>query len=234
MLITILAVSPCAVYAEKQEKSEKHDKIIFSSFFIKFVDGTEFIDISEILAFARHVLAIVNGTTLATIKKLEKEYNLIFKHSFSTENPDEKIGFIWFKNEYHTLKWLRDYEKNHTLSVQEKTELREALTQACHHFAQFSANYIIEIEAAKSVMVKIIDEWSTLRKKPHSMLLQWSTLEGAERDALFKNMTSFEVFDIFLCDLLLFLKDLVHNCPKSYQKYQEQMKQQANGPKRTN
>lgn len=219
------------LHEEKAEPVEKHDKIIFDSFIINFVDGTQFINIKEILDFARHVLAIVNGAPLATVKKLHKDYNLSLKQTLDphiTENG--KVGLIWFDGSYRTLKWLREYEKNNVATP----EYKEALTQACHHFAQFSSDYIVEVEAAKGMMVKLIDQWSKLRNKPHTLLLDWSNLEGAERDALFSTMTSFEVFDIFLCDLLLFLKDLVHNCPKSYQKYQEQMKQNHNGPKRTN
>jgi len=216
---------------EKSESADKNDKILFSSVYIRFVDGTQFIDIGQMLNFARHMLAILNGAPIKIIKKLQKEYSLTLQHPFETHiSENEKTGFIWFDGSYRTLKWLREYEKNSPKTP----EYKEALTQACNHFIQFSADYVVEIETAKGIMVKIINEWSELRNKPNTLLLDWSNLEGAERDDLFKTMTSFEVFDIFLCDLLLFLKDLVHNCPKSYQKYQEQMKQSHNGPKRTN
>lgn len=211
--------------------AEKHEPVHFSSFFIKFIDGTDYIDIASIMSFAQHILLIVQGGNVEIIKKLQKEYNLEFPHSLDAYADQKgKVGMIWFKDNYYTLKELRDYEKDHAHDA----DFKKAIHAAAHHFERFSEDYVTEIESAKGIMVQIIEQWSKLRHKPTTMLLDWSKIDSMERDQLYATMTSFEIFDTFLVDLLLFLKDLVQNCPKSYQKYKEQMKQQQHGSERTN
>jgi hypothetical protein len=209
--------------------AEKHEPVHFSSFFINFIDGTSYIDIGSIFNFAQRILLIVQGGNVETIKKLQKEYNLTFPHALEEyADMKGKVGMIWFKDTYHTLKELRDYEKNNPHDA----EFTKALHHAGSHFEKFSEDYVTEIESAKGIMVQIIEQWSKLRHKPNTMLLDWSKVDSVERDALYETMTTFEIFDSFLVDLLLFLKDLVQNCPKSYQKYKEQAKQQPNGSER--
>jgi hypothetical protein len=224
-LLTLLLMSqPFICHAEK------HEPVHFSSFFIKFIDGTDYIDIGSIFNFAQHILLIVQGGNVDAIKKLQKEYNLVLPHALDDyADAKGKVGMIWFKDNYYTLKELRDYEKEHA----QDADFKKALHAAAHHFEKFSEDYVTEIESAKGIMVQIIEQWSKLRHKPETMLLDWSKIDNVEKDKLYETMTTFEIFDSFLVDLLLFLKDLVQNCPKSYQKYKEQMKQQ-HGSERTN
>ena len=210
--------------------AEKHEPVHFSSFFIKFIDGTDYIDIGSIFNFAQHILLIVQGGNINTIKKLQKEFNLTFPHELDAYADEKgKVGMVWFKDKYYTLKELRDYEKDHA----HDEDFTKALHHAGNHFEKFSEDYVTEIESAKGIMVQIIEQWSKLRHKPNTMLLDWSKIDNVEKDKLYETMTTFEIFDSFLVDLLLFLKDLVQNCPKSYQKYKEQVKQQ-HGSDRTN
>lgn len=206
--------------------AEKHDPVHFSSGFIKFIDGTSYIDIGSIFGFAQHILLILQGGNVEVIRKLQKEFELMFPHPLEEYvNSNNKVGMIWFKDGYYSLKELRDYEKDH----EHDEDVVTALHHAGNHFEKFSEDYVTEIESAKGIMVQIIEQWSKLRNKPHTMLLDWSKIDNVDRDKLYDTMTTFEIFDTFLVDLLLFLKDLVQNCPKSYQKYKEQMKQQQHG-----
>lgn len=215
--------------ANVQEKSD--DSVEFTSPFLALVDGTNLIDIKALRKFAQDILALVNGAPLKFIDHLQKEYTLILPEPIEQyANTTGKIGIIWFNNNYRTLKWLRAYEKQ----TPHDAHLKEALHTACQYFVIFSEQYIAEVEAAKGIMIEIIKEWCNLRKRPQSALLEWANVNGNERDALFKNMTNIEIFDNFTGDLLLFLKDLIRNCPKSYEKYQEEMKQHAHGANRTN
>lgn len=211
--------------------AEKHEPVHFNSFYINFIDGTPYIDIGSIFGFAQRILLIIQGGSLETIKQVQKEFNLNFPHPLEDYvDAKGKVGMIWFKDNYYSLKELRDYEKTHA----HDQDFTQALHYAETHFEKFSEDYVTEIESAKGIMIQIIEQWSKLRHKPSTMLLDWSKIDSFERDALYGTMTTFEVFDTFLVDLLLFLKDLVQNCPKSYQSYKEQMKQKQNGSERTN
>lgn len=188
---------------------------------LSFVDGTDYICIKEIFNFANNNINLIHGTTLEVALKLEKLYNLDLPEPIASYTHDNNhVGLIWFKDGYYSIKQLKEYEVTHP----NDPDLAQAVTHCCSHFEKFSEDYVAEIETAKAIMIKIIKSWSELRNRPDSLLLRWSQVSGSERDSLYKTMTSFAIFDIFLDDLLLFLKDLVQNCPKSHKQYREQHK----------
>lgn len=221
-LLALTMILGTTLYAT--EKQDKHDQPIkFDNFFISFIDGTEFVCIKSILEFGQRIVALMRKTPLEYAEKLQRVFNLDLPEPLDQHiDSSNRVGLVWFKGDYWGMKDLELYEKEHPYDP----DLANAVSRACENFERFSEEYVLEIEAAKGVMVQIIEQWSKLRNKPNSMLLGWSQVEGLERDSLYREMTSFAIFDGFLNDLLLFLKDLVRNCPKSYHKYQEQLKQQ--------
>lgn len=218
LLISLLTFSLAAT----EEKNGDHIK--FDSFVIKFIDGTPFIVISEIIHYAKNLFRLTKGTTAAEAAALYKEFSLPIEEPFEACADDKgRVGLVWFNGNYHTVKDLHAYEK----TDKDNPDLRAALTRACFCFEKLSESYVSHIEGAKSIMIKLIDQWCTLRNRPQSKMRDWAKIDRTEADSLYKNMTTFEIFDIFLDDLLLFLKDFMHNCPKSLHAYKEQLKQQA-------
>lgn len=210
----LLLVAPLTVEAKRVDLDSR---------LLKLVDGTEYIGIGEIFNFAGNIIGLLHGTHLKTALQLGKAYDLAFPEPLE-DYVDEngKVGMIWFKDRYATMKELAEYEKE----FPNDPELADAIERACHHFEKFSEDYVEEIETAKDIMIQIIANWAKLRERSDSMMLDWSKVEGQERDSLYKTMTTFKVFDTFLEDLLLFLKDLVQNCPKSHKNYRESLKKQ--------
>lgn len=223
-LLACSLIAGVTLYAN--DAVDKHDQpVYFDNFFISFIDGTNFINIQSILEFGQRLVALMRKSPVDYAEKLHKVFKLNLPHPLARHTEGSKVGLVWFKDAYWGTKDLRAYEKSNP----NDPALKAALTHACSHFERFSEEYVGEIDAAKGIMIQIITQWSELREKPTSMLLDWSKVEGLERDSLYGTMTTFEIFDTFLSDLLLFLKDLVRNCPKSYHKYQEQLKQARHG-----
>lgn len=214
MLGMLLLAAPVTTQAKRVD---------LDSTLLKLVDGTEYIGIGEIFNFAGNIINLLHGAHLKTALQLQKAYGLHFPEPIEEYvGENGKVGMIWFRDHYATMKELAEYEQEHP----EDPELIDAIERACGHFEKFSEDYVEEIETAKDIMIKIIANWAKLRERPDSMMLDWSEVEGQERDSLYKTMTTFEVFDTFLEDLLLFLKDLVQNCPKSHKYYRESLKKQ--------
>ncbi len=209
------------------DSTDKHDQPVqFDNFFISFIDGTDFINIKSILEFGQRLVALMRKSPLDYAQRVQKVFKLNMQHPLADHvDAGNRVGLVWFKGAYWGTKELQNYEKNNP----HDPELAAALNHACSHFERFSEEYVAEVDAAKGVMIQLITQWSALRNKPDTMLLDWSKVEGLERDSLYSTMTTFEIFDNFLGDLVLFLKDLVRNCPKSYHKYQEQLKQPHHG-----
>jgi hypothetical protein len=203
---------------------KERDYVVLDSFVIKFIDGTNLINIAEIIHYAKNLFRLTKGTTPAEATALFKEYNLPIHGRFEDyADKHGRVGLIWFKGNYWSIKDLRAYEMKNP----NDPDLPAALIEAQSCFERLSESYVAHIETGKHIMIKLIDQWSHLRSRPNSLLCNWSKIDHTESESIRKNMTTFEIFDTFLADLLLFLKDFMHNCPKSLHAYKEQLKQQT-------
>lgn len=198
--------------------------IRLESALLSLVDGTEFIGIGEIFKFAGiNIFGILHGLPIKTALELQEAYHLDFPESLENHvNEKGRVGLIWFKDGYINLKQLIKLEQENLDDPALQNDVKHALINACNHFEKLSEDYVVEIEASKDIMVKIIANWSRLRNRPDSLLLAWSKFNPEDKEAMLRTMTSVKVFDTFLDDLLLFLKDLIQNCPKSHKMYREQ------------
>ena len=205
---------------------DRHDHVKFDSLVIRLIDGTSLVDVAEIVHYAKNLFRLSKGTTCAEATALFKEYNIPIDHPFEQyANEKGHIGLVWFHGNYHTMKDMRTLEKQYAGSP----ELAGALWQIIDLFDKLSANYITEIEAGKHIMIKLIDQWSRLRNRPNTLLLNWANIDTPETEGLHVTMATFEIFDTFVNDLMLFLKDFINNCPKSKEAYLKQQTHESTG-----
>jgi hypothetical protein len=94
--------------------------------------------------------------------------------------------------------------------------LQELLTRAKADFIVQSNAFIESGRGSKNITTILIEEDCLKRNRPDSLLLEWSkTKEGQESTMFEKQITSFGLYYHFLTDLVNFLLDLTHSCPKA-------------------
>jgi hypothetical protein len=193
--------------------------VVFTSPVLKLVDA--FVNIREIFEFAKNVICLIHGAKgIAQAQQLAKQFELVLPQPLK-ERADGTVPLIFYEGEYWNLKELAEIERSGKAAP---AALQLALEHACGHFETFSAGYVEEIQVAKVYMVQLIEQWSELRNRPETILLNWSKMDHNEVDAIYSTVTSFPVFDSLLGDLLVFLADLVQNCPRAHKAYRMSLK----------
>jgi hypothetical protein len=87
-------------------------------------------------------------------------------------------------------------------------------------FETFSEPFLDTIRSAKPVLVELVKEFCTKRDRHESLLLQLALSPNGEERAVFKQeLKSYNHLCNFCIDLMHFLKDLLHSCPKAYADY---------------
>lgn len=108
--------------------------------------------------------------------------------------------------------------------AQAKQELRTCLEQAKNEFELKMAPFEKNIRGTKSQIVVLIEESCRKRKSPDSILLQWADIEeGKEIEVVRKQIVTFKAFDQFCTDLVNFLEDIMHSCPKAWTQFKKLM-----------
>ena len=182
--------------------AEKQKPIVIDSDVLRFIDGTPFIDIAQILHFGHQIRVLQNG---------EKD-----------EKSGKLVGILTYKSERYTLKQLVELEK--TL-LSEARSFKEVLNEAISYFEKVSIPYLDEAKGSKHYMIDLIQKWSRQRHKPSTPLLEWSKLEGSEQEAFRRNVKTCTHLDEFCDDLTLFLIDLIRSCEKSWKQYRLLLKE---------
>ena len=101
-------------------------------------------------------------------------------------------------------------------------QLIATLEFAKHDFIKTTEPFIKGIEPAKKLLLSLIDEFCQRRNRLDSVILSWTHAQsGSEAKVFNHEIQNFAKFDIFLSDLTLFLKDLIHSCPKAREQYKE-------------
>lgn len=105
-----------------------------------------------------------------------------------------------------------------------KTELEEKLTQAKAYFIVQSHEFIQSGRGAKNIITVLIQEFCQKRNRPDSLLLDWAkTKEGHETTMFEQQITSFTDYYHFCTDLVNFLHDLTHSCPKAEAQFKDRV-----------
>lgn len=119
-------------------------------------------------------------------------------------------------------KEVNDILKNNQLSAQERgaaekrqKELKALLKTIKQDFNKTVSPFLALARGAKSIMVLLITQSCEERNRQKSELLNWAHSSEDEMVAFEKSITSFVLFDEFCTDLVNFLGDLVHSCPKA-------------------
>lgn len=204
-----------------QQIRTDYEPIYLNSTILSFVDG-KFINAREIFRYAKNLLLLrTGGKSIKIAEELATAYKFALPHPLAEYNKRPgRIGLILYKNEYLTIEELAKLEADGGDPV----EIEKSLDLALLYFDKLSEDYVSQIQVAKEYMVKLIDQWSQLRNSPETLLLNWSNLNCSERESMRNSLTSFKIFNTFLGELLLFLADLMHNCPKSLKKYRDSLK----------
>jgi hypothetical protein len=203
MFLLPLLVSVPIVYP-----SEKN--ITLESSVIKVADGT-FINadkIEFIRKFRRTLLAFILGDQLPN---------------------NQRKGKYLFGGKWHGIESLARIEQDlHNSTCKEDAgkllALEELLTHAKADFIVQSNEFIESGRGAKNIMVVLIQEDCQKRNRPDSLLLDWAkTKEGQESTMFEHQITSFGHYYHFLTDLVTFLLDLVHSCPKAEMQFKDRV-----------
>jgi hypothetical protein len=107
-----------------------------------------------------------------------------------------------------------------------RTALQIMLNFMKHDFEKKSSKFIEDATLFKKAMVELIQESCNKRGREDSLLLGWAKSEkGHEMEHFNDHVLNFKDFYVFSSDLIGFLSDLMHSCPKAMKQFKELMDQ---------
>jgi hypothetical protein len=184
---------------------EHHNHLlVFLNPYIHSLDGVNFmidgVAIRNILGVMKEIMYIKNGITV----------------------DDKTTGAYVLGNERLSVQQLAELEKHHA----NDPRLAAVLKKAKHDFIESNKHFIKNIEPIKKLIISLMQEFCERRNKPNSIILDWAQAKSGTEPELFnRSIQNFTNFDLFLNDLILFLKDLVNSCPRAREQYREWYKQ---------
>ena len=179
--------------------------ISFKNPVIHLLDGINFM--IDGVAIHDMLVVIKKATTMHTGRRVGKNM----------------VGNYTFNNQLYAIKDLAQIEEIQPDSKQ----LNKILLKSKHDFIAVTASFVDGIETAKTLILDLMHEFCERRNRPNSIILTWANAKaGGEEEVFSEAVKSFKDFDEFLGDLTLFLKDLVHSCPKAQEQYKEWYKKQ--------
>lgn len=131
-----------------------------------------------------------------------------------------------YDDQYHSIKNLAKVEafmnsKKHDLpkeTVHDKVkELQIILNYAQADFLEIVEPFFVNAKNTKDLMVDLIEESCKLRNNNDCYLLRWCHIKGDEDERVIfhRDITSVRYLTIFCKDLVNFLGDLAHSCPRA-------------------
>lgn len=118
-------------------------------------------------------------------------------------------------------------EKKYTAQMD---ELRVCLKTAKNDFNKKSRPFIKHAQGTKGQMLDLISRCCKKHNRSDSLLLNWTkSKDGEEEESFNRDVTSFQIFDIFCADLIMFLEDMVRSCPKAYAQFMVEAKKEKIG-----
>ncbi|HXW85774.1 MAG TPA: hypothetical protein VEK38_00375 [Candidatus Bathyarchaeia archaeon] len=105
---------------------------------------------------------------------------------------------------------------------------QEMLEVVKYDFVRIIKEFLKSARDAKKVLFRLIEEDCVKRNRPDSLLLDWiCEKEGDEEQVFLSRVKTFATFYQFSIDLMYFLLDLMHSCPKAYEQFQERVRKWA-------
>lgn len=188
--------------------------------------------VEKTITLESSVIKIADGTfiTADKIEFIRKYIRTLFGFLLGDQLPDhQRKGKYLFEGKWHSVQSLACIEQEISNSSDKKHQamsmaLQELLTRAKADFIVQSAEFIESGRGAKNIMIVLIEEDCQKHNRPHSSLLEWArTKEGQESTMFEKHITTFGHYYHFLTDLVNFLLDLVHSCPKAEAQFKERV-----------
>jgi hypothetical protein len=218
------------------------------------IDSRVFFE-SDLLAFADGKSYGVNadhiGMTLQLIHELGKMLD-------GEKTAVGHVGIFTFQETRHTTKSLRALEasydaelieihgmhvdKNNATAMKSKKQREESciqkqallqvyLDEVKKYFNTKVTPFMSYAHGMKDIIHELISESCRKRNRNDSFMLTWGECEeGKETEKLHKGITTFKALDLLVLDLVNFLKDFVHSCPKARVLFIELVKQKKNSP----
>jgi len=134
-------------------------------------------------------------------------------------------------NQLHSIKDLVKIEsaiyKNHAISPQInalKKDIKIALNYAQADFLEIVGKFVINLKNTRSLMIALVEESCALREKTNCYLLRWCQLKEHEneKEVFHRDIASLIELKNFCKDLVNFLEDFVHSCPKALENIRNQ------------
>lgn len=141
----------------------------------------------------------------------------------------QRKGKYNFNGKFYSVKDLSCLEQEIQNSTDKKdldtkAALQEVLTHAKADFIVQSSEFIENGRGAKQIMIILIQEDCQKRNRLDSFLLEWAkTKEGQESTMFERHINNFTDYYHFLADLINFLLDLVHSCPKAEAQFKDRV-----------
>ncbi len=197
--ILILLLLSATSFLHSAPETNSH-LLVFLNPYIHSLDGVSFmidgVAIRNILGVIKEIMYIKNGKVVDT----------------------KIIGAYALDNERLSVKQLAELEQQNP----HDPRLAAILKKAKHDFIESNKHFIKNIEPVKKLIISLMQEFCERRNKQNSIILNWAQAKsGSEPEVFNRSVQNFATFDLFLSDLVLFLKDLVNSCPKAREQYKE-------------
>jgi hypothetical protein len=109
-------------------------------------------------------------------------------------------------------------------NIAKKTQMQAALIQEKENFSLQLNEFIESGRGAKKILTELIQEDCIKRNRADSLLLEWArTKEGTESTMFAEQIKSFNDYYHFCTDLVNFLFDLTHSCPKAEKQFKDRV-----------
>jgi hypothetical protein len=230
-LSAIIALCSLSIEGKQNQQQDKHheDRVFLSSELLAIADGKSFGIHADYIGFMLQIVRELN-------KMVDGERN----------NKGTPRGIFMFENTLYTLQELRSIETDLETEFQKinleqkspskkqkldsltakKNALKTALNDAIKHFATKILPFNDHARGVQKLISALIEESCTKRNRTDSFMFTWGVCpEGQELEFLTKNMASFKLFELFIGDLVNFLKDVIYSCPKARADFLAMIKQ---------
>jgi hypothetical protein len=173
----------------------------------------------------------IDGQLIGSIFKIARDIQAM---QFGKHTQQGRVGMYTFDRTPHSIRTLAEVEKgvhealksaqsNKERAVAEKrqADLKVLLKTMKQDFKKAVTPFLALARGAKSIMVLLISQSCEDRNRQKSELLNWAYSQEDEMVTFDKSITSFALFDDFCTDLVNFLGDLVHSCPKARAQFEK-------------
>ena len=178
------------------------------------------------------VISIADGKFIDAdkIEFIKKFRRMLLASILGEQMPNnQRKGKYRLGDKYYSIEALARIEQEVSAGTSKrdleiKSALEELLTHAKADFIVQSNEFIESGRGAKNIMIVLIQEDCAKRNRSDSLLLEWAkTKEGLESTMFEKHITSFGLYYYFLADLVNFLLDLTHSCPKAEAQFRDRV-----------